>query len=199
MLNSNRHLILSLSCNYCTTCHWLQLAGEFYLSRLPAAPIYRSNEFTDPTALKGGGEVVYIKHPHPTLNLPTEPHMSQPFSPPAWCFYAGGGVGGRGEGAFQLQWFATYSHPPSLCHTSPLLTLWCIWREIFLKMWVLKSISARIQGSVRLHFKARCLLPAFSASASTSASASSQWKFSPKPVDSIEQTFPVSFNRSSLR
>ena len=57
-----RYLLPSGSSNYCTTCHWLQLAGEFYLSL--SAPIYRSNEFTDPTApgLQGGRGVVYTRH-----------------------------------------------------------------------------------------------------------------------------------------
>ena len=161
MLNSNRHLILSLSCNYCTTCHWLQLAGEFYLSLSPA-PIYRSNEFTDPTALKGGGEVVYIRHPHPALNLPPEPHMSQPFSPPAWCFYAGGGVGGRGEGAFQLQWFAAHPHPwnilPLYVTRLLFLTLWCIWPESFWKCKFLKVFLLEYKAASLSILQSCCLL-----------------------------------------
>ena len=81
--------IFTISSNYCTTCHWLQLAGEFYLSL--SAPIYRSNEFTDPTApgLQGGGGVVYTRHLRPELVPPSQTHTCLNPSAPRRAFRKG--------------------------------------------------------------------------------------------------------------
>ena len=59
-LNSNRHLIPGLSCNYCTTCHWLQLAGEFYLSRSSRLPPYIAPMSSQTQQLSRGEDKLYI-------------------------------------------------------------------------------------------------------------------------------------------